>query len=753
MAQLKGYVDADEIKKAISILQKDGAVFEVRTVNTAGRKQILSGYFKDAEAVLKAFDKINFREKNIYITLGEVKDYCLARSQSGRFLENPQTTSDQDIERYRWLFVDFDPERPAGISATDAEVNNARLLSEIVAEDLERDSWPAPVTAFSGNGYHLFYRIDILNDESGRALVERVLKALSMLYSDDNVKIDTTNCNPSRICKLHGTLAQKGANVPDRPHRMSRIINIPDRIEPVPLDLLWKLARRVPDPPKQEPRRVSAPVRNEFDIIDFMSRHGITYKNMGGNDRASEVYALDHCPFNPDHRNGDAKIFQYSDGRIAFKCHHNSCKGYKWEDVRLKYEPDAYEWKDDSARFDAGWFEHITKRAAQQAAEIVQSEAKKEKRELRKLKTAADLLKKNIPDPVVFIGTDSEEPLLVEGTCILSAKPKLGKSWFCLAICMAVAKGEDFLGYKTRKCSTLYLDLETTENLQQKRLKTALAEESVSEKFYLDTETDMLGHGFIEQIESYLEQDPEIGIVVIDVFQIIRSKSKSVKETEYEHAYRDIAPLNALAQKHHIAIILVCHDRKGVNPDDPFENILGSTGLLGAATQMIVMFQRKKSDPIHISIKGKTIDGQPELNVKMDKGKWSVVEGVNSADREKEEQNREYMESDIRRAVISIVQKEGEWRGRCSELISHAIDEYDIPIVDTAKYVGGFLHRQSGRFMKNDGIKVKIVKNGTGPSIYIFSNLPLMTIDEDDGTTIDEWQDASKYAGSEIPFS
>lgn len=755
MARLDGFVDSDEVREAISVLQKDGAVFEVRTVSTAGRKQILSGYFTDAESVLKAFGTINFREKNIYITLGEVKDYCLARSQSGRFVENPQTTADNDIERYRWLFVDFDPDRPAGISATDEEVEKAQLLCKKVLESLKESGFPEPVTAFSGNGYHLFYRIDIPNNKEGRLLVERTLKALSMMFSTNDVKIDTTNCNPSRICKLHGTLAQKGANVKNRPHRMSGIIYVPDMLETVPKELLKEFAEFAPEPPQTKQATALPGFRNEFDIVDFMNRHGLSYKEMGGNDRAAEIYALDSCPFDPSHKNGDAKIFLYADGKIAFKCHHNSCKGYRWEDVRLKYEPDAYDWKEDSARFDAGWIEHITKRAAQQAAEIVQSEAKKEKREPRKLKTAAALLEKNIPDPVVFIGTDSEEPLLVEGTCILSAKPKLGKSWFCLAICLAVSKGEDFLGYKTRKCSTLYLDLETSENLQQRRLKKALAAESVSNKFYLDTETDTLGHGFIEQIESYLEQDPDIGVVVIDVFQIIRSRAKGVKETEYEHAYRDISPLNALAQKHHISIILVCHDRKGVNPDDPFENILGSTGLQGAATQMIVMFQRKPSDPIHVSVKGKTIDGQPELNVKLEKGKWSIVNGVNSAEREREEQNREYVESDIRRAIVLIVQKEKIWRGRCSELLQHSVEEYNIPIVDDPKHVGGFLHRHQSRFLANDRIKMTIINKGTGSKIYKFEDFTISTIStisENGEEPFPEWQDASKIKAPEIPF-
>ena len=90
---------------------------------------------------------------------------------------------------------------------------------------------------------------------------------------------------------------------------------------------------------------------------------------------------------------------------------------------------------------------------------------------MRKLKTAEALMLKDIPEPKVYVGVGDELPILVEGTCILSAKPKLGKSWLALALCLAVANGEDFLGYKTKKCSSLYLDLETSEALQQKRLR------------------------------------------------------------------------------------------------------------------------------------------------------------------------------------------------------------------------------------------------------------------------------------------
>ena len=730
----KDYINPDEVRKAIKTLQADGAVFEVRVIGASSRKDIMSGYFRDAETLLREFDTIDMRGKNAYITLGEVKEECFSRSQSECFERNPSTTSDGEITSYRWLFVDLDPVRPTGISSSDEQLKDAEELAGTVRQYMRSMGLCEPVRAMSGNGYHLLYRIAITNTQDGRMLVERCLKNLSSIFDTDRVKIDTTNSNPSRICKLHGTLAQKGRNTKERPHRMSYIISIPETVEITTRDVLVRLAGELPEEPQQTTfRRGINSKTNEFDLLDFLHRNGITYSETNG-DR-SKIYRLDECPFDHSHRNGDAKIFHYSNGAIAFKCHHNSCRQYRWQDVRLKFEPDAYDHDDgeDDERIDAGYRAHRQRKDEEDSIRAVIDEDKpkpKKEKVFRKLKTAEGLMQKDIPEPRVFIGVDDEIPLLVEGTCILSAKPKLGKSWLALAICIAVSNGEEFLGYRTRKCSTLYLDLETSESLQQKRLRKMLKGKDPPKNFYLDTETDNIENGFIDQIENYLEQDPDIGIVVIDVFQIIRSKVRKQNETEYEHAYRDITPLNELAQKHHISIILVCHDRKSIDPDDPFSNILGSTGLQGAATQMVVMFRRKKDDPVHISVKGKTIDGLPELNVKLENAEWSVTEECDSAEQEKERARREYFNSKIRTGIITILAHNGEWRGRCGELIQDAI-MYDVPITDTPKSVGGFLHRHLGRFLEEDKVKIEIINNGTGPKIYKFKRLPLMTIDDE----------------------
>lgn len=709
------YIDYEEVRRTIATLQAEGDVFEIRVIGTT-KKDILSGYFRDAETLLQAFDTIDVRQRNIYITLSKVKEECFARAQSERFLKSPQTTSDTEVERYRWLFIDFDPVRAAGISSSNEELRKAEDLAEEVRAYLREMDFEEPVYALSGNGYHLFYRIDIENNDEGRQLVENCLKALSEKFNTDAVKIDTTNSNPSRICKLHGTLAQKGRSTKDRPHRMSRILSTPAVVRITTRESLLALAGEQVTKPKTAPAPSSP--RKEFNLMDFMSRHGMTYEESSTS--RARVFRLDECPFDPSHRNGDAKIFLYPDGAIAFKCHHNSCSHYKWQDVRKKFEPDAYD-KDqqDDDRYDQGFKEHL-----EQVAQETPKKPARKAPKIRKLKPAYELMSKDLPDPRVFVGNGSELPFLVEGTCILSAKPKLGKSWLALCMCLAISQGKDFLGYKTQKCSTLYLDLETSETLQQKRILKVLKGASVPPNFYIESETNRLDDGFVEQIEAYLKEDPKIGVVVIDVFPIIRTDSKNKQETEYAHAYRDITPLNTLALQHHISIILVCHDRKAVDPDDPFANILGSTGLQGAVSQMISMYRKTKKDPIHISVKGKTIDGMPELNVAFDDATWTVID--EDPENEQKRLADEYQQSLIRETVVTVLSNQESWKGRAGALLEEAV-AWGIPLISSPKEVGGFLHRHIGRFLQEDNVVIKIIKNGTGPKIYEFSKY---TIDD-----------------------
>ena len=732
-------VDVEEVQKAIKILKPDNQLFEVRVFGT-DKKSPFSGYFTDHGTLIEAINNLDLSGKNIYITLNRCKEELYSRTQHDTFKRGVNTTSDTEVDWFEWLFVDLDPERLTNISSTDGELAKAEALKNRVSSYLAEIGFSEPIEAASGNGYHLLYRIDLPVSDANTQLISDCLAALAEMFDTKAVKIDTVNYNPSRICKLYGTLAQKGANTKTRPHRMSRIIRVPERIQPTGVEQLVLLASQAKTPKevKKDTKKASEP----FDVRTWLTDHGMTFREEPG--RGCQIFELDECPFDASHTNGDSKVFAYDNGAVAFKCHHNSCHGYKWQDVRLKFEPDAYDYKDRDAEIEEGYRQHKKMKAA---AAVQEPKAKAPV--IRKLKRADALLERDIPEPKVIIGLESEIPLLVEGTCILSAKPKLGKSWLALALCLAVTTGEDFLGYKTRKCSALYLDLETSESIQKKRVLKMLNGRPCPENFYLETETSPIEGGFTEQIEAYLEEDPDIGVVVVDVFQIIRSPAKSFKESEYEHAYRDITPLNVLAQKHHISIILVCHDRKAVDPDDPFSNILGSTGLQGAASQMIVMFRKRKEDPIHVSVKGKTIDGLPDFDVKLENAEWSVVDSSLYADREKAAAYEEFNNSIIRKAVQKIAEENYDWEGRCSKLIDDAVD-YGIPITETPKTVGGFINRHRGRFLEQDSIEIKVVPHGTGGKSYricktTVSTVP--TVPDDDFLPLPDYKDAYEIGG------
>ena len=127
------YIDEKEIRKTIKILKPDSQLFEVRIIGThGGQKKIISGYFTSADTLIKEFDKVDVRGRNIYITLNEINPACYSREQHDKFLQTSQTTSDSEITRYQWLFIDLDPIRPTGISSTNEELKYAEELLDPV---------------------------------------------------------------------------------------------------------------------------------------------------------------------------------------------------------------------------------------------------------------------------------------------------------------------------------------------------------------------------------------------------------------------------------------------------------------------------------------------------------------------------------------------------------------------------------------------------------------------------------------------
>lgn len=329
---------AHEIRRAIPLVFRAGGVVEVR-VPKAGRNRTISGYFSDPDRLAQELERLEGHGfRGVYWTLNPVNPALLARADHKlkSFVET--TTSDADVLR-RWLLpVDLDPRRPSGISSSDVEHAAALELAHLIRSQLAADGWPAPILADSGNGAHLLYRLDLPNDAASTDLIKRVLEALSNRFSYETVAVDVTTYNASRIFKAYGTTARKGDSTEERPHRLSRILDAPASVEVVPADLLNLMAASAPV--KGTARVIAMPraAAGAFDVEEFLHRHGVRYRPPAAYD-GGRKFVLEECPWDPSHRSPDAAVFEGADGRLGFKCFHNSCQGRGWREFRERFEP------------------------------------------------------------------------------------------------------------------------------------------------------------------------------------------------------------------------------------------------------------------------------------------------------------------------------------------------------------------------------------------------------------------------------
>ena len=328
---------------AIGLLFKPGDIIEIRALavgRTPNHRGVTySGYFnlESEEAIRKAVSNLDGRAEGIYVTLNHFDAALLARSNN-RLQASPKwATSDKDIVEWRWIYIDCDPDRPSGISATDQEHKAALARAAEIRAFLSTRGWPEPIYCDSGNGAHLLYLLPVLDVQAASGIVRRCLKALGNRFSDSLVKVDETTANPSRLCKLYGTMTRKGDAMPDRPHRRARIIDEPEKIEPVPVPLLEALAGEGDPSNRCRNERRSNATSSRLQVEEWLAAKGIPIVRGPEAYEGGRRWILASCPFNPEHK--QPAVIELRNGALVFSCLHRSCEQRSWRSFRQFYEP------------------------------------------------------------------------------------------------------------------------------------------------------------------------------------------------------------------------------------------------------------------------------------------------------------------------------------------------------------------------------------------------------------------------------
>lgn len=276
-------------------------------------------------------------------------------------------------------------------------------------------------------------------------------------------------------------------------------------------------------------------------------------------------------------------------------------------------EPELYE------RFSRAW-DKIEQRLGPPNAEPIHLVTSDEQKATmaRQGIDGADLIAKDLP-PLQWAVRD----LLPEGTTILAAPPKIGKSCLVYQIATEIALGGDVLGHEVEPGSVLYLALEDGERRGQGRLLAALTGRELPHgRLEVRWGARHIGKGLEEDLAVWLDEHPDARLVAIDTLQRVRPPG-SGRRNAYEVDVEDLAKVQNLFRNRSCALLIVHHARKATG-DDFLASVSGTYGITGSADTVIVVKRQRHEMFGRIEVTGRDIP-DADVAVRFDNLLWHAA--------------------------------------------------------------------------------------------------------------------------------
>jgi hypothetical protein len=211
--------------------------------------------------------------------------------------------------------------------------------------------------------------------------------------------------------------------------------------------------------------------------------------------------------------------------------------------------------------------------------------------------------------------------LLPEGTTILVAPPKVGKSCLVYQVVTEVALGGDLFSERVAGGSALYLALEDGKRRGQDRLRAALDGRTMPRgRLTVRWSAPKIGAGLEELIGDWLDTHPDAAVVAIDTLGKVRPKS-SGRQSAYDVDVQDIGRLQELFRDRSVALVLVHHTNK-TSTDDFVEQVSGTYGVAGSADTIINVHRKRNEAYGTVTVTGRDV-ADNRLAVRFDEMVWT----------------------------------------------------------------------------------------------------------------------------------
>ncbi len=218
--------DWQEVSRAAGLFFDPTATVQIQALPSGQWLHCPGG---DLDAIRRAVDALATSAAGVYWSLNPFVPgrYPAGHEKAGQL----HAVLVPDVTRRRWLLIDVDSKKPEDdekINATQQERYAAGAVATAIWRYLAAVGWPEPILVDSGNGWHLYYRLDLPSDADSRTLLRDFLQALAARFNTATADVDASVYNANRIAKLPGTWARRGTHSDERPHRLCRIVSVPE---------------------------------------------------------------------------------------------------------------------------------------------------------------------------------------------------------------------------------------------------------------------------------------------------------------------------------------------------------------------------------------------------------------------------------------------------------------------------------------------------------------------------------------------
>lgn len=488
-------------------------------------------------------------------------------------------TKDAVLEA-RFLVVDFDrkdKEKPIGITHNE------------ILEVLSKLKLKPRLIVFSGNGFHVYFKLDHpVNAIEFEDLQRRLIDYINNNVAFDNAFADKSVHDAPRIIRLVSTINSKNSQVTRIVHDDPNAVNSVEELRTLlPAQLAVKPnGYELNDLNEEQLDKILLAIKERFSPGQrqflILGLAGVLAKKGVGEEEAVAIYKQHFGGVDDphDHRMREACI------RRTYKLYRNGQEiaGYS---ILQNFGVDLSFLKQS------------------------QNEAPDGDQLLKKLRiiNSRELSELQFPKRPHVV-----ENLIPSGLVIFAGKSKLGKSWFSLFLALHVATNTPLWGQfrvNTNKKFVYYFALEDHEERILTRKQKILANvrlNSPDDNLCFVLNSIDFAFRFNEDGFKILETlAKQSCLIIIDTY--VRAKEPKYYRNEYEYESALLSRLQRIAFEHNTTLLLVHHTRKAYS-EDVFDNVLGSTALMGVADAIIVFERMRKQDLVKIHITGRDVEEQ-----------------------------------------------------------------------------------------------------------------------------------------------